>query len=143
MIIMPQIKSVQQSSEKWARRAGQSSQDYAAGVKSPRTSWAEAAAGASEAQHAGAQAAISNNSYEKGVRAAGDSKWSRKATTVGASRFGPGVAAAKSDYEQGFAPYAQVIQGVQLPPRGAKGDPRNFERVQVIGTALHEAKVNK
>lgn len=140
---MPQVKSVQASSEKWARRAGQSSQDYANGVKAPRRSWAESTASASEAQHAGAQAAIANNSFEKGVRNAGDAKWSRKATTVGASRFGPGVAAAKGDYEQGFAPYAQVIQGVQLPPRGAKGDPRNFERVQAIGNALHEAKVNQ
>ena len=140
---MPQIKSVQASSEKWARRAGQSSQDYANGVKAPRTSWAEATAGAKEAQAAGAQQAIANNSFEKGVREAGDAKWSRKANTVGAQRFGPGVAAAKGDYEQGFAPYAQVISGVQLPPRGAKGDPRNFERVQAIGNALHEAKVGK
>ncbi len=140
---MPQIKSVQASSEKWARRAGQSAQDYAAGVKAPKVSWSEATAAATDAQAAGVQAAISNGSFEKGVRAAGDAKWSRKATTVGAQRFGPGVAAAKGDYEQGFAPYAQVISGVQLPPRGAKGDPRNFERVQAIGNALHEAKVNK
>ena len=140
---MPQIKSVQASSEKWARRAGQSSGDYAAGVKAPRRSWSEATSSASDAQAAGVQQAIANGSFAKGVAAAGDAKWSRKATTVGAQRFGPGVAAAKSDYESGFAPYAQVISGVQLPPRGAKGDPRNFERVQAIGNALHEAKVGK
>lgn len=140
---MPQIKSTSASAEKWARRAGQSAQDYASGVKSPRRSWSEATASAADAQAAGVQQAISNGSFAKGVQAAGDAKWSRKATTVGAQRFGPGVAAAKSDYEQGFAPYAQVISGVQLPPRGAKGDPRNFERVQAIGNALHEAKVGK
>lgn len=139
---MPAIKSMSASSDKWVRRAGQASSDYKAGVTSPRRSWAEATVEAKDAQAEGVQNAIANGSFEKGVQKAGNSKWARKATTVGAQRFGPGVAAAKGDYEAGFAPYSQVISGITLPPRGPKGDPRNYERSKIIGDALHEAKVN-
>jgi len=138
---MPAIKSTAASADKWVRRAGQASSDYAKGVQSPRTSWAEATIEAKDAQAEGIQNALANGSFEKGVAKAGNSKWQRKAVSVGAQRFGPGVAAAKGDYEAGFAPYSQVISGITLPPRGPKGDPRNYERTKLIGDALHEAKV--
>lgn len=138
---MPAVKSVAVAADKWVRRAGQASQDYARGVQSPRKSWQEATSEAAEAQAAGVQQAIAEGRFEKGVQKAGNGKWQRKASTLGAQRFGPGVAAAKADYESGFSPYASVIQGVSLPPRGPKGDPRNYERTKAIGEALHEAKV--
>ena len=137
---MPAVKSTSTSADKWVRRAGQAGNDYKTGVQNPRKNWAEATSEASEAQAAGVQQAISEGRFTKGVQKAGNSKWQRKATSVGATRYGPGVAAAKSDYEAGFAPFASVIQGVTLPPRGPKGDPRNYERVQQIGDALHAAK---
>ena len=138
---MPAIKSIATSSDKWVRRAGQASTDYAKGVAAPRRSWAEATVEAKDAQAEGVQNAIANGSFEKGVQKAGNTKWARKATGVGAQRFGPGVAAAQSDYETGFGPYVQVISGITLPPRGPKGDPRNYERTKIIGDALHAAKL--
>jgi len=138
---MPAIKPTSVSADKWVRRAGQAGPDYARGVQNPRTSWEEATKAATEAQAAGVQQAISEGRFEKGVSKAGNAKWQRKAVTIGSQRFGPGVAAAKGDYEAGFAPFASVIQAVTLPPRGPKGDPRNYERVKLVGDALHEAKV--
>ena len=138
---MPAIKSVSESANKWVKRAGAASAEYKLGVQNPRVPWEEATLAAVDAQEAGVTEAITNKSFEKGVRSAGTGKWQRKAVEVGAPRFGPGVAAAKSDYEAGFAPFASVIAGITLPPRGPKGDPRNFERVKIIGDALHEAKV--
>ena len=138
---MPAIKPVSLAADKFVRRAGAAAQDYAKGVASPRRSWQEATTEAAESQAAGVQQAIANKSFEKGVAAAGNAKWQRKATSVGAQRFGPGVAAAKGDYEAGFGPYASIISGITLPPRGPKGDPRNYERTKIIGDALHEAKV--
>ena len=138
---MTPIKSVSASADKWVKRAGAATADYAAGVAAPRRSWEDATADAADAQEAGVTLAIANKSFEKGVRNAGNSKWQRKAKEVGAPRYGPGVAAAKGDYETGFSPFAAVIAGITLPPRGPKGDPRNFERSKIIGEALHEAKV--
>ena len=137
---MPAVKPLGTISEKWSRKASQATQDYAAGVRSPRRGWAEATSEAAEAQAAGVQAAIANGSFEKGVNRAGNEKWARGAQGKGTQRFGPGVQAAKGDYEKGFGPYRSVIEGVSLPPRGARGDPRNYENVRLIGEALHGAK---
>lgn len=140
---MPAIKSTASISEKWARVTPQRAADYAAGVKSPTKNWQENTMAAVEAQSQGVQEALANGSFGKGVQAAGNSKWQRKASTVGAQRFGPGVQAAKPDYEAGFAPYAGVISSTTLPPRGSKGDPRNYDRVKAMGEALHAAKIGK
>lgn len=142
LLHMPAIKSTSDSAKKWVSRAGQAAGDYQRGVQNPRRNWQEATLDAEAAHEAGVQEAISNKSFAKGVQKAGNSKWQQRAQKVGAQRFGPGVAAAQGEYEAGFAPYASVIAGVQLPPRGPKGDPRNYERSKVIGDALHEAKVS-
>lgn len=139
---MPAVKALGTISEKWSRKAAQATQDYAAGVRNPSRSWEQATSEAAGAQAAGVQAAIANNSFEKGVARAGNEKWARGATGKGTQRYGPGVQAAKGDYEKGFGPYRSVIEGVSLPPRGARGDPRNYENVRLIGEALHEAKVS-
>jgi len=140
---MAATKSIQTSSDKWVRRAGQSAQDYKQGVLNPRTSWQEATENAAEAQAAGVQEAIADGRFAKGVAAAGNTKWQAKAASKGADRFGPGVQAGKSDYERGFAPYQAVLSSLTLPPRGAKGDPRNLERVRAVAEALREAKTSK
>lgn len=138
---MPAVKPVGQSADKWARRAGQASQDYAKGVQAPRRSWAQSTAAAEDAWKQGVQEAAGRGAFGQGVQAAGDSKWSRKSQQVGAQRYAPGVNAAKGDYQSGFAPYAAVIEGTTLPPRGPKGSPSNYQRTQAIGEALHSAKV--
>lgn len=137
---MPAVKSMSVIVDKWSRRASQAAPDYAAGVKSPRKDWQTATSDAADAQAAGVQAAIAAGSFAKGVAKAGTGKWQRKAISVGAQRFGPGVAAAKGEYQAGFSPYAAVIEGVSLAPRGARGDPRNYDNVRAIGEALHSAK---
>lgn len=138
---MPAIKPMNVISDKWSRRTAGASQDYAAGIRAPRTDWAQATADAADAQAAGVQAAIAGGRFAKGVAKAGTAKWQRKATTLGVQRYGPGAQAAKSDYTEGFSPFAQIIGGISLPPRGAAGDPSNNERSRIIGDALHAAKI--
>src|SRR3990167_6048308 len=125
---MPAIRDVSQIARKWADVTPGRSGEYEAGVKSPKVSWAGAATDAKEAYEQGISDAISRGAREQGIAAAGDAKWQRGAVTKGVSRFGPGVRAAQSDYQQGFAPYQSVISGTSLPPRGPKGDPRNYDR---------------
>lgn len=137
---MPQIKSAADSAQKWATRSAAAGGDYKKGVQQPKRSWATATAESADAWQQGVTEAAGRGAFASGVQAAGDSKWQRKAVQVGASRYSSGVQAAKSDYQAGFAPYAQVIEGVTLPPRGPKGSPSNYGRVQAIGDALHQAK---
>jgi hypothetical protein len=135
---MPAIRG--NAGAKWVRRTQNAGEEYAAGVREPRASWQQSTIAAATNQAKGVQQAITEKRFEKGVAKAGDARWAQKALSKGVARFGPGVAEAQGDYETGFAPYAQVIQSTQLPPRGPKGDPSNIERVRVMAKALNDAK---
>lgn len=135
------IKSTDVIANKFASRGAAAGQDYTNGVQNPRRGWADATSGSSATYAAGVQQAISNGSFQKGVQAAGDEKWSRKAQTVGASRFGPGITAAKADYAKGVQPYLDTLSNITLPPRGPKGDPGNIQRVAAVASALRAKKL--
>jgi len=137
---MPIVKNIASIASKWARVTPQRSADYEAGVKDPIRDWATNTGAANESYKAGVQAAISKDLFKKGVAKAGTEKWKRRATEVGPARFSQGVQVAQPDYEKGFAPFREVIEKTTLPPRFAKGDPRNIDRVRVMATALADAK---
>jgi hypothetical protein len=135
------IKSVDAIAKKYAARGGAAAGDYSDGVKNPRNDWQTSTAAAANTYAAGVQAAIGNGSFAKGVANAGSEKWSRKAQTVGAQRFGPGVQAAQPDYAKGVSPYLDTLRNLTLPPRAPKGDPSNVQRVAAIATALRSRKL--
>lgn len=136
------IKGADVIAKKYATRGGAAAQDYSDGVKNPRQPWASSTTAAAATYAAGVQQSIANGSFVKGVNNAGDEKWSRKATTVGAQRYGPGVQAAQADYSKGVAPYLQVLSSLTLSPRGPKGDPGNIQRVNQIAQALRAKKIS-
>lgn len=133
---MANIKATDRIAEKWARVTPQRQQDYTEGIDNPRRPWAESTAAAEEAYKQGVTQAAAKNRFSRGVRATGNDGWARRTREKGPQRFAEGVALAQPDYAAGFQPYAQVIASTTLPPRFAKGDPRNYERTKVIGTAL-------
>ncbi len=142
---MPAIRDTRQLQEKWARKAQQATPDYESGVRQPKTDWQQAAEAARDAWAQGVQQAVQRNAFASGVRRVGTQKWQSGAVEKGARRYGEGVnvAAQQNAWQQGFEPFAQVIQGTTLPPRGPKGDPRNIERVATMARALREAKVRR
>lgn len=137
---MPVVKNIASIAAKWARVTPQRSADYEAGVKDPIRDWATNTAGANAAFKAGVADAIAKDRFLKGVQKAGTEKWKRRATEVGPARFAQGVQVAQPDYEKGFAAFRDVIEKTVLPPRFAKGDPRNIDRVRVMAQALADAK---
>ncbi len=139
---MAQIKSASEIAKKWADVTPTRQSFYEAGVKNPLKDWATNTAMAADAWAAGVQEAASNRRFEKGVQKVGTEKWSRKVVEVGVPRWGTGVRAAAPDYENGFKPYRDVIESTSLPPKYAKGDPRNIDRVAAIASALHKKKVS-
>lgn len=138
---MPAIRTASAIAGKWARVTPGRTADYESGVKSPKKDWATEAAGAEAAYEEGITQAIGRKAFGKGVKDAGTGKWQRKASEVGVPRWGPGVRAAQTDYEKGFAPFRDVIERTDIGPRFPKGDPRNIDRVAKIAAALHAAKV--
>lgn len=135
-----EIKDSAAIAAKWARVTPQRSQDFAEGVQTTGKDWAGNTIKAAGAYKAGIQESISKNLFEKGVQQAGTEKWRRKTVDVGTQRWGPGVSAAVGDFQAGFDPYRQVLQSLTLPPRYAKGDPRNIARVSAIAVALRKKK---
>jgi len=138
---MPAIKSASEIARKWADVTPRRDADYKAGVASPKADWAQETAAAETRYDEGVTAAIGRKAFSKGVRDAGSAKWQRGALEKGVNRWGPGVRAAQPDFEKGFQPYRDVIEGTSLPPRRRTGDPANIERVAVLAGALHARKV--
>lgn len=137
---MPRVRA---GAAKWVARTTAAARDYANGVTQPRVSWAQATAAAESAYESGVQDAISRKSFASGVQKAGDNTWLQGIQTKGVQRFAPGVQAAQQKYDANFAPYRQVIESTQLPPRGRRGDPANLERVRLLDTALHNARTQQ
>lgn len=137
---MPAVKSGAAVATKWARVTPQRTEDYTLGVQNPRTPWAAAAKAAEERYKSGVQEAAGRGAYGKGVTSAGDQKWMQKSTTKGPARFAEGVALSAPDFQAGVQPYLDTIAATTLPPRFAKGDPRNVERVRVLSQALRKRK---
>ena len=137
---MPAIRSIDKIAEKWATVTPQRATQYKEGIEDPKKDWAKEATAAEERYKAGVTAAATEGRYGKGVAKAGTDKWKRMAAAKGPSRFAEGVMVARPDYHKGFAPYADEIAKVELPPRGPKGDPANINRVAAIAKALHEKK---
>lgn len=139
---MPPIKDVAAIAEKFIKVTPQRQAEFVDGVQTTQKDWAQETASAEANYQAGVQAAIQKKSFGKGVRNAGSEKWRSKTVEKGGQRWAPGVQAAGSDYQAGFAPYAQVIASTTLPARYPKGDPRNIERVRVMSEALRKKKVS-
>lgn len=138
---MALIRSASAISEKWATVTPARSEEYRKGVENPLKEWEKETGEAAPAWKQGIQAAVARSGFSKGVKAAGQAKWARKTSQVGPTRWGPGVSMAKPDFEAGFAPFAEEIARVKLPPKGPSGDPRNYARVESIGKALHQKKL--
>ena len=133
---MPAVKSVVEIASKWATVTPQRAPEYEKGVKNPQRNWETNTKASNDAYKSGIQAAITQDKFAKGVVKAGQAKWAKGAIEKGVARFGPGVQVAESDYSKGFAPYRDAIEKAALPPRFARRDPRNLERVRSMVTAL-------
>lgn len=134
------IRSIDVIAKKWASVTPQRSEDYRFGVENPRKDWMTSTAASESAYESGVNQAIAKKKFGKGVKRVGTAKWQAGATTKGTQRWGPGVAMAETDYSRGFAPYRDAIERATLPPRYARRDPRNLQRVNAVVNALIEAK---
>jgi len=134
------IRSIEQIARKFASVTPGRTEDYRFGVENPRRSWVSATAASEPAYEAGVTQAIAKKRFGKGVKAAGDDTWQRGATEKGTARWGPGVTLAQDKYARNFAPFRDAIERVTLPPRFARRDPRNLQRVAAIVNALSAAK---
>ena len=140
---MANIRSINELAEKYKRVTPGRRADYEAGINKPKADWATEAAAANDAWKGGVQDAISRNAFASGVQEKGTAGWKSDTIQKGPERWAPGIGYGAPKYATNFAPYADVISRTTLPPKYAKGDPRNLDRVAAIANALRAAKVGK
>lgn len=140
---MAKIRPLGEIGTKYAEVTPLRTEEYRKGVMNPTADW-KANTTAAVANHTAAtQLSLTQGRFAKGVAKTSTQDWQDGAVNKGATRFGPGVALAQPDYEEGFAPYHGVIAATQLPARQPKGSPANIQRVAVIAAALNAKKVGK
>ncbi len=138
---MVKVKSLDSITKKWAKETPARAPYYEAGIKAPEVDWATAARAGQGAYEAAMRDSAVLALREKKISEVGSEKWQRKAIKVGPSRYREGVPAAEEDYTKGFTPYHGVLSTVVLPEKGARGDPKNYDRVKAIGDALHRKRM--
>lgn len=137
---MAAIKPLEQSSDKWQRRAAVAGPDLVAGIENPRRPWAQSAAEAEQSYRTGVTAAAQAGRYGAGVRKAGDEKWKSNSKSKAQTRYAEGVSLAVQEWQKGYAPYQSAIASLTLPPRGPRRSEANYNRSTAVGRALGQVK---
>lgn len=135
------VKDLGTSAQKWARNASAAAPEYGANAVAAGNVWESSTIAAAQNFVAGVTAAGIGDRFRRGVQRAGASKYTSRIASLGQSRYSQGVGEAEGDWQEGFAPFAQVIAGLTLPQRRPRGDPANYARVSVIGNALHARRL--
>lgn len=135
------VKPVGDVADKWAEVTPGRSAYYEAGAGIAGSDWEKGAVEAASSYKAAVTAPNIDKLFSGGVKKAGAEKYERKVKDVGAARFGPGVAAAKTDYSTGMEPMLSTIAGITLPARQPRGSAANLQRVSAIADALHKKRL--
>jgi hypothetical protein len=134
------IKDVSTLAKKFTTRAGAAAGDYKDGVAQAGGDWETNAKNSEGNYEQGVQAAIGRKAYGKGISSSGASKYTTRATQLGATRYGPGVAAGADDWAKNTQPYLQKLASLQLPPKGPRRSPANQARANMVATELGKMK---
>ena len=135
------VKAIDASSTKWGDNAARAATEFATNAEAAAEDWAHKTAAAADNFGQAISAPGIKNRFRSGVVKAGAAKFARKIRDVARDRFGPGVAAALTDYKAGAEPYFSTLAGLTLSARKPKGDPANYKRVEEVGKALNAKRM--
>jgi len=134
------VRTAQASADKFKRNAGGASDAYKTGVSTAGPDWLAHTAASSDVYAQATTDAISRGAFAKGVAKAGATKYTDRATNLGAGRYVSGITAGAAQYQAGIQPYLDVLSNLQLPPKHVKG--QNQERANAVAIALRSKKIN-
>lgn len=137
------MKTANQSSEKFATRAGAAVGDYVQGAKGAGEAWKRGAKAAVANHKAAVQEALTNNSYERGIDGASSADYANGVESKGSARYPDGVSGSRAKYEKNSAKFDGARAAAASLPRGPRGSAQNLNRVSAVTTALRKVKTGK
>ena len=137
---MAAIKSIADIGKKFIDVTPQRSKEYGEGCKAPRRDWETATVAAEPNYEDGVTKGIARKAFSGGVKDAGTPKYQKGVSEKGVSRWPVGVRLSLSAFVKGYGPYRDEIERTTLPPKYARRDPRNLDRVAAICKPLGDLK---
>jgi len=133
------MPSAQVIARRHAKYAPGRADRFEEGVRNPQRDWETETKAAEENYEKGITAAIARKAFGKGVSQCGTARQQEK-TIINIARWSQGIVDAEDDMAAAMVPVVKVMEAIKLPPRYPKGDPRNYERVIIIGKTIRKAK---
>lgn len=136
---MVETKSMEQTQKNWEASHGRIPGAYSDGVKNAKDVIAKAIA-AEDLYAQKVQEAVASKRRARKLAEVSDEQWRAAALEKGAARIGPGMAAAKAQYNKGMGRVLSTIQGVTIAPRTSDPMANIDNRVKPIVAALAKLK---
>lgn len=133
-------KSAADIAKKFIRVTPDRVEDYEQGVRNPRKDWAKNAVDSEDNYRAALQESFKRNARVKGIEKVGSSGQIQATLEKGVPIWPERVRQSETAMREGMEPVVRAIESVKLRPKYPKGDPRNYEIVKDIGTAIHKMK---
>ena len=111
------VKAIDRIVPKQIERAQAAAPDYKAGVMAPARDPIAAARAANAKRIANLQKSLTNKTWENTMAKLTMADWQGPASTKGADRFGPGVAAAEAKIRAFWSKWHPILSGVQTAVR--------------------------
>jgi len=135
------VKSKDKVVKKWTEEAPRRAPYYEEETPAAAERWESEAVGAASTYKTAVSAPDIDKRFAGGIKRVGAAKFRRKVVSVGVARYGPGITAAKEDYDAGIDWVLAELAAVEVPERKPRGDPSNYERVKKIGDTLHKKRL--
>jgi len=133
------MPSASQIGERFVKFAPARFDRFKEGIRNPGKDWATETKAAEPNYEAGIKEAMKRKAFGKAVAKVGTAKQQAK-TIQNEDRWVDGIQGAEQTMATAMEPVVAVMEGIKLPPAYPKGDPRNYDRVRAVGTALRKAK---
>jgi len=138
---MVEVPPIEEVVRLWREGARARATVYAERAAKAASKWETNAKAAEATWEAAIQDAIRRKAFAAGIEAAGAESYRKGIEQKGSARYAPGIEAASDKYSRIMREVLDVIRGVELPPRGPRGAPQNYDRVRAIGDALHNWRI--
>ena len=139
---MVKVKPLSQAKDNYESAALGVRPKYEQGIKD--ADWAQNAGSdaAEKLYQEKLQASMARNARQRGIQNVSNGDWQQRTLSKGAPNIGQAMAQSGDKWQQGFQPYADVLESISLPDKVADPATNVANRVTPIAVALSKKKIS-